>query len=143
MKKVLTMVAGALLLMSGASLASEEHGHGHGKHHTDAQMAKLHKMMPKYLKARVQIKAALEKGDLKAVGKETSYLISTMPDLKKSKPHKNLTELEEFKQIAARFEQDVANTADFAKKGDREAAREAFSAAEKRCDECHKLFRNR
>ena len=126
MKGILILLAGSMLLLSGTTaLAAEEHGHGkghgreeHGKHHNDAQMAKLHKMMPRYGKAQVSMNAALESGDLKVIAKETAYLLSTTADLKKSKPHKNRSELDEFRKIAAGFEQDVKKTADSAKKGD-------------------------
>lgn len=150
MKGVLILLAGSTLLLSGTTaLAVEEHGHGkghgreeHGKHHNDAQMAKLHKMMPRYGKAQVSISAALESGDLKAIAKETAYILSTTADLKKSKPHKNSAELEEFRKIAAGFEQDVKKTADSVKKGDLAGAKGAFAAARKRCDACHAKFRD-
>ena len=150
MKGILILLAGSMLLLSGTTaLAAEEHGHGkghgreeHGKHHNDAQMAKLHKMMPRYGKAQVSMNAALESGDLKVIAKETAYLLSTTADLKKSKPHKNHAELEEFRKIAAGFEQDVKKTADSAKKGDLAGAKAAFAAARKRCDACHAKFRD-
>jgi len=150
MKGILLLLAGSMLLLSGTTaLAAEEHGHGkghgreeHGKHHNDAQMTKLHKMMPRYGKAQVSMNAALESGDLKVIAKETAYLLSTTADLKKSKPHKNHAELEEFRKIAAGFEQDVKKTADSAKKGDLAGAKAAFASARKRCDACHAKFRD-
>ena len=155
MKGILIILAGSMLLLSGTTaLAAEEHGHGkghgreehgreeHGKHHNDAQMAKLHKMMPRYGKAQVSISAALESGDLKVIAKETAYILSTTADLKKSKPHKNPAELEVFRKIAASFEQDVKKTADSVKKGDLAGAKAAFAAARKRCDACHAKFRD-
>ena len=149
MQKIVAFVACAVLITSATAFAKEEQGHGDhhkestGKHHADPQMVKLHKMMPKYAKAQAAISAALQNGDLKAVAPETGYLLSTTADLKKSKPHKNVSELEHFKKIAAGFEQDVKNTAQFAGKGDRAGAKAAFADAQKRCDVCHAKFRGR
>jgi len=140
MKRLLALLGCAFLLTSGTAFAQQ--GHAHGRHHPDAQMAKLHKMMPKYAAAQAKINAALEMGDLAAVAKETKYLLSTTADLKKSKSHKQQADLAEFKKIAANFEKDVKNTADSARKGDLEGAKAYFASAQKRCDACHVKFRN-
>lgn len=130
----------AVSLVSGVAFAGG--GHGHGKHQMDAQMMKLHTMMPRYAEVQVSMNAALAKGDLDGVAKEAAYLLSTSADLKQSKPHKNLTRLKEFEAIAAGFEQDVKRTAESAGKGDLAGAKSAFAAAEKRCDSCHAKFRD-
>lgn len=139
MKRTITALT-AVFLVSGVAFAAA--GHGHGKHQMDAQMAKLHKMMPRYGAAQVSINAALDDGDLKTVARETAYLLSTTSDLKKSKPHKNIKELAEFRKIAAGFERDVRKSAEAAKKGDAAGAKEAFAGAEKACDACHAKFRD-
>lgn len=149
MNGALIFLAGSMLLWSGTAAAMEDHGHDsrqhadHGvKHNSDAQMARLHKMMPRYAQAQVSMNAALESGDLKAVARETAYLLSTTADLKKSKPHKNHTELEEFRKIASGFEQDVKSTAVSAEKGNLAGAKAAFAGARKWCDTCHAKFRD-
>lgn len=140
MKFVTSLIAGAILLTGGMSFAHEGEEHGH--HHHDAQMAKLHEMMPKYAEAQATINTALEKEDVATVVKETGYLLSTVADLKKSKPHKKLKELADFKKIAGKFEQDVRQTADSARKGDVSGAKAAFAEAQKRCAQCHNKFRD-
>ena len=148
MRKMVALVAGAVLIMSATAFAKEEHGHGDhhkdakGKHHADPQMVKLHQMMPNYAKAQAAISAALRKGDLKAVASETDYLLSTTPDLKKSKPHQNASELDQFQKIAVLFELDVKKTAEIAGKGDRAGAKAAFAEFKKHCDVCHAKFRD-
>lgn len=142
MKRVTTMLAGAVLLVSSPAFTAGEHGHGHGGHRPDAQMAKLHKMMPRYGAAQASINAALGAGDLKAVAKETAYLLSTAADLKKSRPHKNIKELAEFRAIAAGFERDIGKAAESAKRGDLAGAKAAFAGAEKGCAACHAKFRD-
>lgn len=140
MKRILALFGGVFLLAGGAALAAE--GHAHGKHHVDAQMAKLHEMMPKYSESEANIDAALEKGDAATVARETKYLLSTAADLKKAKPHKRRKELKEFRRIADEFEKDVRATAESAGKGDLEGARKSFAEARKKCDACHAKFRD-
>ncbi|HBA86655.1 MAG TPA: cytochrome C [Geobacter sp.] len=139
MKKVVLLLA-VTLTMTGTAFAKEDHAHG--GHHSDKQMAKLHKMMPNYAKGQTKIAAALEGGDLQAVLKETDYLLSTTADLKKSKPHKKASELEEFRKLAAGFEMDVKETAETARKGDVPGAKASFAEAQKKCTACHAMFRN-
>lgn len=148
MSNVIRLLAVAVFMISAPAFAQGEPGQAkphqaaQGKHHTDAQMAKLHKMMPKYAKAQARINAALGKGDLKAIAKETAYLLSTTADLKKSKPHRHHADQAEFRRLAASFEQDVKSTAELAGKGDREGAKAAFANAQKSCDACHLKFRD-
>lgn len=138
MYKIVAIVA--FLMSYAVAGASQEHEHG--KHHKDAQMAKLHRMMPRYAKTQALIQAALEKGDLKGVVKQTDYILSTTPDLKKSTPHKNSAQRAEFIGFASDFERDVEAVADAAKKGDLEGARGAFASAVKQCNSCHAKFRS-
>ena len=140
MKRVLVLLSCVFLLDEGASFAHE--GEAHGKHMADANMAKMHKMMPNYAKFQARINAALEKGDVATIAKETGYLLSTSGDLKKAKPHKQLKELKEFHKIADDFEKDVKNTAELAQKGDLNGAKASFANARKRCDACHAKFRD-
>jgi soluble cytochrome b562 len=127
-------------MLEGASVAHEGHEHGHEK--ADAQMAKLHKMMPRYQSSQQAIKTALEKGDVATIEKETAYLLSTIPDLKKSKPHKRVKEVGDFRAIADRFRKDIESTVAFAQKGDLGGAKASFSDAQKQCNACHTKFRD-
>ena len=140
MKRILTLLGCAFLLMQGVSLAHE--GEMHGDHHAEARMNKLHRMMPKYAKSQTRINAALEQGDVGTVSKETGYLLSTAADLKKSKPHRKRKDLKEYRSIAGSFEKDVKSTAERAGKGDFEGAKAAFSNAQKKCSACHVKFRD-
>ncbi|MBJ6750240.1 cytochrome c [Geomonas anaerohicana] len=139
MIKVMTVIAAAMLLATAVADAHE--GQHHDKHHVDAHMAKLHKMMPRYAKAQVLIVTSLDKGDLKGVVKQTDYILSTTADLKKSTPHKNVAKLKDFQGIVSDFERDVTVLADSAKKGDLQGARAAFASVAKRCNSCHETFR--
>jgi len=140
MRGRLALLCCAFLLLEVVAFAHE--GGAHGKHHADVQMAKLHKMMPKYAQSQDKINAALEKGDVATVEKETGYLLSTTVDLKKSKPHKRLKELKDFKKLAENFEKDVRLTAELARKGDITGAKASFSEAQKHCAACHTEFRD-
>ncbi|MBJ6800812.1 cytochrome c [Geomonas propionica] len=140
MYKGMTIVAAAFLLSYAVADAHENHEHV--KHHTDVQMAKLHKMMPRYAKAQALIQASLEKGDVKGVVKQADYILSTTADLKKSTPHKNVEKLNEFQGLAGDLEHDIRGLADAAKKGDLEGARAAFASAARQCNSCHAKFRS-
>ncbi|QXE91980.1 cytochrome c [Geomonas subterranea] len=139
MKTFILAAAAALLLVSAVAYAHQEQHHG--DHQGAAQMAKLHKMMPGYAKARALIEKSLEQGDLKGAVTQTDYLLSTTADLKKSTPHKNVERIKEFQGIASDFEQDVNALAAAAKKGDLKGARGSFTSAAKRCNSCHAKFR--
>lgn len=110
--------------------------------HPDAQMAKLHEIMPRYAMAQTAINAALEKGDTATIAKETSYILGTTADLQKSRPHKKLDQIGKFKAIAKRFEMDVRATAEHSQKGDVKAAKKSFSEAQHQCAACHEKFRD-
>lgn len=135
-----TLLLLVVLTVEGTSFAHEGHVHGHEK--SDAQMAKLHKMMPQYGRSQEAIKGALDKGDVATVEKETAYLLSTIPDLKRSKPHKRVKEVADFKAIAEGFRKDVQLTAALAQKGDLAGAKASFGDAQHQCDECHNRFRD-
>ena len=141
MKKVMVTAACAILLAQGAVYAHEGEKH-QGRHKADAQMERLHKMMPVYAQIQAKISEAIEKGDGAAVEAETGKILATTPDLKKAKPHKNLKELKTFRRIATAFEGEIKETAALAKKGDFTGARAAFANAQKKCDECHAKFRD-
>jgi hypothetical protein len=136
MRIKLTLMAGALLLMGGISFAHEGHGHA------DEQMAKLHQIMPRYAAAQATINMALNKGDTGMVAKEADDILLTTADLKKSKPHKRVDQIKEFRRIAGHFEKDIRATSELAREGDLEAAKKSFANAERQCTACHRKFRD-
>lgn len=140
MKKTTVMAACALALIHGGAFAHE--GEKHGTKHQDAQMDKFHKMMPMYAQVQANINSALEKGDAATVEAEAEKILTTIPDLKKSKPHKNLKKIGTFRKIADAFSAEVTATAALVKKGDIAGAKTAFKKAGERCNECHAKFRD-
>lgn len=139
MKRVAVTIC-AFLLIHGWAFAHEGEKHEKSQK-TDAQMQKLHDMMPMYAMALAKLEAALEKGDPTAVEAEAGKLLATTPDLREAKPHKNLKQLKTFRSIAAKFEGDLKETVELAKKGDFAKAKTAFGKAEAKCAECHAKFR--
>lgn len=140
MRKRAILVGCVAVLTAGSAFAHEGKTHG-GKHH-DSRMEKLHAMMPRYAEAQAKINGALEKGDAATVEAEAGKMAATIPDLKKSKPHKNLKKIDTFRKIADAFGTEVTATAAMAKKGDVAGAGVVFRKAEKRCNECHAQFRD-
>lgn len=130
-----------LLAHNGTAIA-----HGTEKHDNaaagDAQMKKLHAMMPMFSLASAGLETALEKGNIAAVEAEAGKILSALPDLKKSKPHKNINQRKKFVSIAANLESATASTLDLAKKGDFSGAKAAFKRAEEACAACHAKFRD-
>lgn len=139
MKKTLALLI-SVLAIAGAAFAHEGKAHGKGK--ADAQMAKMHKMMPRYATSETAINAALEKGDAATVAKETDYLLTTTAELKKAKPHKKVKELKDFQRIAESFENDIKLTGELARKGEVQGAKAAFTNAQKWCSACHAEFKD-
>lgn len=135
------MVIGAILLFQGGAFAHEGEHHG-GMHGNDAQMEKLHKLMPMYAQAQAKINEALINGDAATIKEETGKILAAIPDLKNAKPHKNIKQVAAFRKIASAFAGDVKKTAVLAKTGDFGGAKGAFQFAQMRCDECHKKFRD-
>ena len=129
------------LTFSGIAFA-----HGTEKHSNmvpaDAQMKKLHTMMPMFSLASAALETALEKGDVTVVEAEAEKIIAAIPDLKKSKSHKNIKQRKKFVAFAATLEETITFTASLAKQGDFAGAKAAFKNAEKTCAACHAKFRD-
>ena len=130
----------AFLLIQGGAFAHQDETHT--KHKTDAQMQKLHDMMPVYAQAQAKVSEALANGDAGTIKEETGKILATIPDLKNAKPHKNRKQIDTFRNIASAFAGDVRKTAALAKAGDFGGAKDSFQSARMRCDECHKKFRD-
>ncbi|KAF0217122.1 MAG: hypothetical protein FD174_3423 [Geobacteraceae bacterium] len=140
MKKIIAITFSAVLLIQSGAFAHEGEKH-EKKHKANAQMQKLHDMMPMFAAAQANVEKALEKGDSASVEAEAGKMLATAPDLKKAKPHKNLKLPKTFRNIAAGFESDLKETVELAKKGDFTKAKAAFQKAEAKCTECHAKFR--
>lgn len=121
-------------------------GHGTVKHDqmhpADDQMKKLHAMMPMFSIASAELETALEKGDLAAAKTQADRILAAIPDLKKSKAHKNGTQRKKFVELATKLHESVTSTADLANKGDLAGAKTAFKRVEETCAACHARFRD-
>ena len=137
---VIFLVLG-LLTIYGQAFAHGTEKHGKSKP-ADAQMKKLHDMMPMFSVASAKLETAIEKGDAAAVEAEAGKILSALPDLKKSKPHKNVKQRSKFVELAKKQEEAVIITVDLAKKGDFPGARAAYKKVEQVCAECHAKFRD-
>ena len=136
----LSMVMG-LLTIQGVAFAQGTDKHGKTAP-TAAQMKKMHAMMPMFSVAAAKLEAALDKGDAAAVETEAGKIMAVLPDLKKSKPHKNVKQRGKFVELATNFGKTITSTLDLAKKGDFAGAKTAFKKAEEICVACHAKFRD-
>jgi len=139
MRKAAALAICALFLLQGGAYAHE--GEHHEGHDADMQMQKLHKMMPMYSTTLPKLQTAVEKGDASAAEAEGGAILATIPDLKKSKPHKNLKQLKTFRKIADGFGKQVKETVELVNKGDFAQAKVAAQKVEATCAECHAKFR--
>lgn len=137
---ILILAVGALTLSEGAF------AHGTEKHGITAtgaaQMKKLHAMMPMFSVASAKLEAALDRGDAAGVEAEAGAIIAALPDLKKSKPHKNVRQQKKFVELAGNLGSAATATADLSKKGDFAGAMVAFKQVEEVCAACHAKFRD-
>lgn len=139
----ITAVCLALGVLTGYGQAFAHGTEDHGKMKpVDAQMKKLHAMMPIFSTASAQLEAALDKGDASAAEAEAGKILSAIPDLKKSKPHTNLKQRKNFVELAKRLGETVTSTLELAKKSDFTGAKAAFKRVEETCAECHARFRD-
>lgn len=136
----ISMVLG-LFISHGIALA-----HGTEKHDTvapmDAQMKKLHAIMPLFSLASAKMETALEKGEIALLESEAGKITAAIPDLKKSKPHKNIKQQSTFTDHATNLEKAVITTVNLAKKGNLAEAKAAFKKVEQACTACHAKFRD-
>ena len=139
-------IAAMCLLLGSLTMYGQALAHGtekHGKSRpAEAQMKKLHDMMPMFSVASAKLETALEKGDAAAVEAEAGRILAALPDLKKSKPHKNVKQRDKFVALAKKQEETVTATVELAKKGDFVGARAAYKKVEEVCADCHAKFRD-
>lgn len=105
-------------------------------------MRKLHAMMPMFSIASAELETALEKGDSAAALVQADKFKVATPDLKKSKPHKNIKQRKKFVEIATSFDEAITSTVALIKKDDIDGAKTAFKKVEELCATCHTKFRD-
>ena len=127
--------------MYGSAFAHDMEMHGTSAA-DDLQMKKLHTMMPMFSVASAKLETALNKGESGAAETEAQKIIAAIPDLKKSKPHKNVKQQDKFVELASTLGKTVTATASLAKKGDFAGAKAAFKRVEETCAACHAKFRD-
>lgn len=121
-------------------------GHGTEKHGNmmpmDSQMKKLHAIMPMFSLACDNMVSALEKGEIARIESEAGKITAAIPDLKKTKPHKNIKQQSTFVTHASNLEKAVNTTVELAKKGALVEAKAAYKKVEGACAACHAKFRD-
>jgi len=137
---ILSLVIGSLSLQGVAfAHCTEKHDKSAA---VDAQMKKLHAMMPMFSLASAELKSALDKGDATAAKSQADRILAAVPDLKKSRPHKNVKQIAVYTHIAGKMGADVTKVVALAEKGNFDGAKAAFRDMEARCAECHTKFRD-
>ena len=143
-KKIIVVVV--CITLGTALLTGIAYAHGSEKHkkdvNDDAQMQKLHAMMPMFSGVSAALESALEKKDAAAVGVETGKILAAIPDLKKSKPHKNVKQKKKYIELASNLETALTATASKVKTNDFTGAMASFKKAEESCATCHAKFRD-
>ncbi|OGU00779.1 MAG: hypothetical protein A2079_03610 [Geobacteraceae bacterium GWC2_48_7] len=134
-------IAIALLVSGTFALSGLAFAHGTEKHDkaatTDAQMKKLHAMMPMFSIASAKLEIAIEKGDAVTVEREAGKILKAMPDLKSTKPHKNVNQRKQYIDLANDLEAAVNSTVFLAQKGDFPETKAVFKKVEDVCAACH------
>lgn len=142
MKRAGRFLAGAAWGVVALGGVAAAHGTGaHGDMAHDPQMRKLHAMMPMFSMASAELETALEKGDAAAADRESGKILAAIPDLKKSRPHRNVKQKKGFVTLAQQLEARASEVRGLARKGDFAAARETFRKLEATCGECHERYR--
>lgn len=131
--------ASILFIMPINSFAHGSDPHGG---HMDEQMKKLHAMMPMFSIASAELETALEKGNLADALVQADKIKTAAPDLKKSKPHKNIKQRKQFVEFATRFDKAIVSTVDLIKKDELSGAKASFKKVEELCAACHAKFRD-
>jgi soluble cytochrome b562 len=131
------------IVLVTSTLTGVAFAHGTEKHESiDAQMKKLHAMMPMFSMALAQMETALESGSIVDIEAQGSKIVAAVPDLKKSKPHKYIKQRKRFIDLARMLDKSVRSTVELAKKGDIVGAKATFKQIEQTCAECHATYRD-
>lgn len=141
--RCITVVTFLMVGLAYSGVAFAQGKQKHDKHAVaDVQMKKLHAMMPMFSLAAANLEKAVEKGDAAAVELEVEKMLGAIPELKKSKPHKNAKQHATFVKFADSLEFTLTSTRVMTAKGDFNGARKAFKMVEKTCTDCHAKFRD-
>jgi len=120
--------------------------HGNEKHdkgmQDDAQMKRLHAMMPMFSVSLAQMEAALEMGNSNVVVSEGDKILAAIPDLKMSKPHKNAKQRKKYVEMALSLESSMKSAIGYAQNNDFSSAKTALKKVEVACATCHTKFRD-
>jgi cytochrome c556 len=139
------VIAVLCLMLGPLTVSTQSFAHGmeqHGKMKpADAQMEKLHAMMPMFSLASANLEIALEKGDTPATETEAGKIRAAIPDLKKSKPHRNVKQRKKFQELATNLDMALVSTVEMTKNSDLAGAKSAFKKVEEACAACHAKFR--
>lgn len=142
--RILALIA--VVLSAGMFFINPIEALAHGKDPrggtVDAQMKKLHAMMPVFSIASAELEAALDKGDTIAAKVSAEKIMAPIPDLKRSKPHKNVKQRKIFVELASNFDTATTSTVDLIKNEDFTGAKTAFKKVEEVCAACHTKFRD-
>ena len=142
MRMLLIAVVLSAGILFSIPIETSAHGTDHHGGHADEQMKKLHAMMPMFSIASSELESALEKGDAATAKAQADKILSAVPDLKKSKPHKNIKQRKKIVELATKFEGKVTSTLDLIKKDDLSGAKAAFKKVDDVCAACHTKFRD-
>ena len=129
----------AMMIGTANSHAADKHEHGM---HADSQMRKLHAMMPMFSVASGKMELALERNDRATVEAEANRILAAIPDLKKSRQHKNPGQHKKYVELASQLESTVKVTVQHFRNGDTVRAKASFAAVTKACSACHARFRD-
>jgi len=128
------------------TLQGVAYAHGTEKHDkmvpVDTQLKKLHAMMPLFSVASAELESVLEKGDKAAAKTQADKILASVPDLKMSKPHKNLKQRKKFVELASNLDETLTSMVDSLQKDDLSGAKTAFRKVEEICAACHARFRD-
>ena len=75
-------------------------------------------MMPMFSVASAEMESAIYRGDIATTKIHADKILSAIPDLKKSKPHKNSKHADGFKILADKLGDDVRAEISLMEKGD-------------------------
>jgi hypothetical protein len=125
----ISLMLGSLSL-SGAAFAHGTKVHGN-RTAADARMMKLHAMMPMFSLTSLELEPAIEKHDAAGAQNKARKILVAIPDLKKSRPHKNVKQIGDFKSIAVKIGEDANKIIALTEKGSFTEAQRVFRDMEK------------
>jgi len=89
-----------------------------------------------------ELENALDRNEAGKVESEAGKILAAIPDLKKTKPHKNIKQHKRYVQLAAELEKSLLITVKLSNNGNTVGAKTAFKKVETVCSSCHATFRD-